>query len=202
MTLRARPVTDSESQEFNDALVRLHSAGACHPVGRFLRLVAHESGAWVGGFVLRSTIPHVACRDRFFELYAHEKRGRFASSDSAYWRELNEIVNIGRIFVFPDFQGRGVGVAIVRIAESTAKKFWRELYQTRVRGLDCLDLAPPDKARIFTENGWTFLGRTSGHSRKGRRPSMRLESTVRRVALPSLTKINPSWFVYGKQTFR
>ena len=199
MRLTARPVEEEESRAFNKNLDRLHYAGACHPVGRFLRLVLCDSGRWVGGFILRNTIPHVSCRDRFFGLYKYRSKGRFPRSDSPYWRRLNEIVNIGRVFVLPEFQGRGMGIRTVALAEHCAVQYWEELYDSRVVGLDCLDLAPPEKARIFTENDWSYLGKTTGHSRKGRPPSMKKQEKDKRTPAPSLTVIHPPWFVYAKR---
>jgi len=197
LQLLATPVSPEKSLKFNQALDRLHYAGRCHPVGRFVRFAVYESEDWVGGFVLRNTIPHVTCRDRFFGLYSFRRGGRFPSSRSGYWPLLNEIVNIGRIFVFPKAQGKGIGIRIVALAESSAIKYWKNLYDSEVIGLDCLDLATPEHAKIFANNSWTFLGRTTGHSRKGRRPSMR-DSPKKHVDVPSLSKIHPSWYVYGK----
>jgi GNAT superfamily N-acetyltransferase len=195
--LQARPVSANESKAFNQTLKHLHYAGACYPVGRFLRLMVFERDSWVGGFVLRGTIPHVTCRDKFFGLYRFRRRGRFPAARSGYWRRLNEIVNIGRIFVFPEFQGMGIGAGIVRLASSCSKTYWKNMYDAPVRGLDCLDLAPPQHARIFTDNGWQFLGLTTGHSRDGRAPSMGQSKSARHKKLPSLSKIHRPWYVYG-----
>jgi hypothetical protein len=152
--------------------------------------------------VLRNTIPHVTCRDQFFRLYSFRHGGRFPSARSKYWQLLNQIVNIGRIFVFPEFQGMGIGISIVGLAETTAIAYWRDIYDSKVKGLDCLDLATPKHAKIFTENGWAYLGRTTGNSRKGRLPSMRSHSKADVQTAPTLSKIHPSWFVYGKHISR
>jgi len=91
-------------------------------------------------------------------------------------------------------------MAIVKTAESAATTIWRKRYHSNVVGLDCLDLAPPDRARIFIENGWSYLGKTTGNSRDGRAPSFRVASAHVGKVVPSLVKIHPEWSVYAKKT--
>ena len=67
--LRFHPVTDvALKATFDSACELLHYAGACHRVGRRLRLAAMMDERWVGGVVLGSPFPNIRPRDDAFNI--------------------------------------------------------------------------------------------------------------------------------------
>src|SRR5688572_7682441 len=116
--LRLVEIRDPEWRRLCDAaLDTIHYARSCQRVGRCMRLGIFLEGQWVGGIVLGSTFPNIDSRDQFLGLKRHvrnvSRRGLsnpWCSENIAYWSRLQSIVNHARTFVFPDFQGRGIGV--------------------------------------------------------------------------------------------
>jgi GNAT superfamily N-acetyltransferase len=154
---------------FDVALDDIHYAGACQRVGRCLRLAIVEEGRWVGGIVLGSTFPNLHDRDVYLGLtkYLHGYRERglcspWARENTAYWRRLQLVVNHARTFVFPQMQGRGIGVRSHRLLLSDGVKLWRKRYTHPVWALDTL--CNTGESRLFAENGWSLVGSTKGYS--------------------------------------
>lgn len=155
---------------FDTALNEVHYAGSCQRVGRCLRLVVTNGCSWIGGVVLGSTFPNMACRDEAFGLKKFirntQDRGLvspFASENRPYWGNLQKIVNHARTFVFPEFQGNGLGIKTHAELLKDGRDIWEKRYKTRIHGFDTLCTHP--KSRLFHENGWVLVGRTRGYSR-------------------------------------
>jgi hypothetical protein len=164
------PVTSREGKSiFDTACDQIHYAGACHRVGRRMRLAVVSRGRWVGGIVLGSTFPNIRPRDDAFRLTRWvvdwQERGLvspWASENDQYWRRLQQVVNQARAFVFPAEAGSGLGVRSHLLLETEGLHYWQAKYE-RAAGFDTLCNHPT--SRLFTSNGWTLVGRTLGHSR-------------------------------------
>lgn len=124
--------------------------------------------------MLGSPFPNIGCRDEAFGLtaFTHGYRDRglispWASENREYWDALQQIVNHARTFVFPKFQGRGLGVAALRLLPTDGVRLWEDRYGSGVIGFDthCTSAT----SRLFLDNGWTLVGRTKGYSRDRRR---------------------------------
>lgn len=157
-------------QLFDQAAEEIHYAGACQRVGRCLRLAVVRSGEWVGGVVLGSTFPNIRPRDDAFGLTKFvrdwQERGLvspWARENREYWDRLQTIINHARTFIFPKFQGNGLGVETHALLLKQGVKLWEERYGGPVYGFDTLCTHP--NSRLFADNGWTLVGRTKGYSR-------------------------------------
>lgn len=155
---------------FDEALDLIHYAGACRRVGRLLRLAAIKDRQWIGGVVLGSPFPAMKDRDEAFGLSAFAKgwKGKGWSSswvreNADYWKALQSIINHARTFVFPQFQGKGLGIAIHRLLLSEGKRLWQDKYPGPVLGFDTLCTHP--RSKLFANNGWILVGRTKGFAR-------------------------------------
>lgn len=153
---------------FDLALGEIHYAGPCFRVGRCMRLLISEKGHWVGGIVLGSTFPNVGVRDEILGLKRwcrnHQLRGLrspWARENRAYWERLQRIVNHARTFVFPDDQGRGIGIRAHRLLLGQGLKHWEARYGDRVAALDTL--CDSRDSGLFRRNGWVYAGRTAGY---------------------------------------
>jgi hypothetical protein len=170
------PVTDRDLRDLFDlACDDIHYAGSCRRVGRCLRLALTYRGEWAGGTVLGSPFPNVGARDRAFGLhqYTHGYRVRglispWASENRDYWDRLQHIVNHARTFIFPRFQGCGLGVRAVALLPTEAREIWQEKYPDDVIGFDTHCTSPT--SRLFLDNGWELVGRTKGFSRDAKHP--------------------------------
>lgn len=154
-------------REFDAALDHLHYAGSCQRVGRCMRLlVMNSDGWWVGGIVLGSPFPNVHERDVALGLKTHVKKAiaqglhPWSRANVAYWTELQTVVNHARTFVFPDFQGQGVGIRSHQILLSLGIKRWKRRYPGPVKALDTL--CDASDSGLFRRNGWDHVGRTKG----------------------------------------
>lgn len=153
---------------FDEALDNIHYAGSCKRVGRCMRLAIIKNKTWVGGIGLGSTFPNIDARDRFLGLkkYLHNFKERglkspWARENSAYWTRLQRIVNHTRTFIFPSFQGQGLGVRAHKILLSDGINLWEKKYSGKIAALDTL--CDHGDSKLFLANGWTLVGETKGY---------------------------------------
>lgn len=152
---------------FDKALDLTHHAKSCQRVGRCMRLAVVHDGHWVGGVVLGSTFPNVDVRDRALGLKVYisgfASRGLsnpWSGKNHAYWNCLQSIVNHARTFVFPEFQGRGLGKEAHRLLLRDGIRLWEIKYKQRVYALDTL--CDHSDSGLFLANGWVHAGETKG----------------------------------------
>lgn len=158
---------------FDRALDVIHYAGSCQRVGRCLRLAIVSDGLWAGGIVLGSTFPNIDSRDRFLGLKKYivgfrnrGLRSPWARENRPYWTKLQRVVNHARTFVFPKFQGQGIGVRAHRLLLKEGVRLWEARYGDRVAAIDTL--CDDGDSKLFLKNGWTLVGETKGfHSHIG-----------------------------------
>ncbi len=155
---------------FDEGCDEIHYAGACRRVGRCMRLAVLKDGQWAGGIVLGSTFPNIGPRDKALGLkkfvLGWQARGLvspWARENTQYWSALQSIVNHARTFVFPAYQGSGLGVDAHALLLTQGKRIWEEHYQCGVAAFDTLCTHP--SSRLFAENGWELVGQTKGYSR-------------------------------------
>jgi hypothetical protein len=208
--LRFTMVDDAEIRKiFDTALDEIHYAGSCQRVGRCLRLVVTNGKLWIGGVVLGSTFPNMAPRDEEFGLtkYIRNTKGRglispFASENRLYWDNLQKIVNHARTFIFPEFQGNGIGIKTHKLLLKDGRAIWEKRYKTKIYGFDTLCTHP--KSRLFCENGWTLVGRTKGYTRdpqkvlSSRKAFKEEWSNIKENAGLEKLKGNRRWWIWTK----
>lgn len=155
---------------FDEACEEIHYAGACQRVGRCMRLAITYHNEWIGGIVLGSTFPNIKARDEAFGLTkytkGYKKKGLvspWARENKAYWDRLQLIVNHARTFIFPKFQGNGLGIASLSLLLTTGRRIWEERYNVSICGFDTLCTHPT--SRLFKDNRWKLVGQTRGYSR-------------------------------------
>jgi hypothetical protein len=192
---------------FDEACELLHYAGACRRVGRLLRLAVVKERDWVGGLVLGSPFPNLRPRDDAFGLTKHVQNWRdrglanpWSAENEAYWHRLQQVANHARSYVFPEYQGHGLGVAAQGLLESVGRRHWETIYGP-VAGFDTLCTDPT--SRLFSDNGWMLVGRTKGYSRDpGTLLSRRVADGrfvgVRDNAGLSRSRKNPRWWIWVK----
>jgi hypothetical protein len=200
------PVVSRDLRDiFDEACNRIHYAGACRRVGRCLRLAVVHKGEWAGGTVLGSPFPNIGARDEAFGLTAftrgYRERGLvspWASENREYWDRLQGIVNHARTFVFPQFQGLGLGVRVVSMLPSEGREYWESAYAGPVVGFDTHCTSPT--SRLFLDNGWELVGRTKGFSRDGKRVfsqrAAQAAVTVRDNAALTRRRRNVRWWTW------
>lgn len=154
---------------FDAALSSTHYAGSCQRVGRCMRLAIVADGNWVGGVVLGSTFPNVGCRDEALGLKQFvqgrdraSSRSPWAAENTGYWSALQGVVNHARTFVFPEFQGRGIGISAHELLPTMGINVWRQRYAEPVWALDTL--CDQGDSGLFRRNGWQWVGRTKGYT--------------------------------------
>ena len=154
---------------FDEALDLTHYSFSCQRVGRCMRLAIIEDGEWVGGIVLGSTFPNILVRDESVGLRKfvtnYKRRGLtnpWSRKNRQYWRNLQKVVNHARTFVFPQFQGRGIGIRAHRLLLTKGVALWEQKYRDQVYALDTLCTA--DESKLFLLNGWTRAGQTKGYT--------------------------------------
>jgi GNAT superfamily N-acetyltransferase len=132
-----------------------------------MRLLVVVDNEWSGGIVLGSTFANVHVRDDALDLKqfvrGHQLRGLrspWAAENTEYWSRLQLVVNHARTFVFPEFQGKGIGIAAHRELLRSGIRQWRDRYG-RVAALDTL--CDSADSGLFKRNGWSFAGETSGY---------------------------------------
>lgn len=152
---------------FDSALNLIHYAGACPRVGRCMRLLILEEGRWAGGIVLGSTFPNIGVRDEALGLKEYVRnhhlrglRSPWASENKDYWSRLQKVVNHARTFVFPRFQGRGIGIEAHQRLLSEGRDYWESRYRDRVAAFDTL--CDSVDSGLFEKNGWDHVGLTAG----------------------------------------
>lgn len=153
----------------DEGLDLIHYSGSCQRVGRCMRLAIVEAGEWAGGIVLGSTFPNILVRDealglrRFVVDYKSRKLSNpWSRENHLYWDSLQKVVNHARTFIFPQFQGRGLGIRAHAELLSTGIRMWERKYNDEVYALDTLCTA--DDSKLFLRNGWIRAGQTKGYS--------------------------------------
>lgn len=153
---------------FDEALDRLHYAGRCQRVGRCMRLAVLNNRVWVGGIVLGSTFPNVGSRDEALDLKRFVRgplgkgvRGPWSRENREYWEALQTIVNHARTFIFPEFQGAGIGIRAHRLLLTEGLNLWKSRYPGRVTAFDTL--CDATDSGLFLKNGWIHVGQTAGY---------------------------------------
>lgn len=154
---------------YDEALDLIHYSGSVQRVGRCMRLAIVENGEWAGGIVLGSTFPNILVRDRAVGLRKFVKdykdRGLsnpWSGENRLYWDNLQKVVNHARTFIFPKFQGMGLGIRAHAELLSSGVKMWENKYKDEVYALDTLCTA--DDSKLFLRNGWERAGQTKGFS--------------------------------------
>lgn len=154
---------------FDETLNLVHYSRSCQRVGRCMRLAIIEDGQWVGGIVLGSTFPNILVRDENVGLRKfvtnYKKRGLvnpWTRDNKSYWKSLQKVVNHARTFVFPQFQGRGIGIRAHRLLLTEGVKMWEQKYRDKVYALDTLCTA--GESKLFLVNGWKRAGLTKGYT--------------------------------------
>jgi hypothetical protein len=154
---------------FDEALDLVHYSHSCQRVGRCMRLAIVVVGQWAGGIVLGSTFPNILVRDENVGLRKfvtnYKRRGLpnpWTRKNRSYWRNLQRVVNHARTFVFPQFQGKGIGIRAHRLLLSKGVEMWEQKYRDQVYALDTLCTA--DESKLFLLNGWTRAGQTKGYT--------------------------------------
>jgi GNAT superfamily N-acetyltransferase len=163
-------IRDPAVREFFDlALRQVHYAGSCQRVGRCMRLAVILQGRWVGGVVLGSTFPNINVRDEVLGMKVYVRgfaarglKNPWSSRNKQYWDALQTIVNHARTFVFPEFQGQGVGVRTHKALLSSGIRLWEDKYSHKVYALDTL--CDHADSGLFVRNGWTHAGQTQGYT--------------------------------------
>jgi hypothetical protein len=124
-----------------------------------MRLAIVVDRRWAGGVVLGSTFPNIKVRDEAFGLTrytsGYRERGlvsAWASENHDYWSRLQLIVNHARTFVFPEFQGAGIGVRAHSLLPREGLELWEAKYGNGTIGFDTL--CTSTTSRMFVENGW------------------------------------------------
>lgn len=152
---------------FDHALKLTHYSGSCQRVGRCMRLAVIEDNQWVGGIVLGSTFPNILVRDEIVGLRKfvsnYKERGLsspWSRENKLYWTNLQKVVNHARTFVFPQFQGKGIGIRAHKLLLTEGVKLWENKYKQPIYALDTLCTA--DESKLFLLNGWTRAGQTKG----------------------------------------
>jgi hypothetical protein len=171
---------------FDRALDLTHYAKSCQRVGRCMRLALVHGDHWVGGVVLGSTFPNVDVRDRALGLkvYVSDFASRglsnpWSGKNHEYWNCLQSIVNHARTFIFPHFQGRGLGKEAHRLLLRNGIKLWELKYRQKVYALDTL--CDHSDSGLFLSNGWVHVGETKGFT-----ADYRKAFTLRKKVTPSI----------------
>jgi GNAT superfamily N-acetyltransferase len=202
------PVTDKDTRRmFDQTLDLIHYAGSCQRVGRCVRLCIYDRSTWVGGIVLGSTFANVHVRDQALGLKqlventrARGIRHPWSRENRAYWSCLQHVVNHARTFIFPPFQGKGLGSLAHRELLRTGVSHWERRYSERVLALDTLCTHPSSK--LFLSNGWQLVGRTKGYTSDpdqvfSKRAFREEWSQVRHnIALKRLGRNSVRWWVW------
>jgi len=163
-------INDRELRRYFDcALDKTHYARSCQRVGRCMRLAIISERQWVGGVVLGSTFPNVSVRDEALGLKEFVRgfpsrglRNAWCKENREYWHALQTIVNHARTFVFPQFQGRGLGKEAHRLLLTTGVRIWERQYGQRVYAFDTL--CDRSDSGLFIANGWRLVGETKGYT--------------------------------------
>jgi len=153
---------------FDASLDILHYAGRCQRVGRCMRLlIVNAERQWLGGIVLGSPFPNVHDRDVALGLKRHVAAAiakgvhPWSRQNRAYWLALQRVVNHARTFVFPEFQGKGIGIQAHQILLTEGVGHWQARYPGEVTALDTL--CDASDSGLFRRNGWSHVGRTRGY---------------------------------------
>ncbi len=154
---------------FDDALNRLHYAKACQRVGRCMRLAVMMNNSWIGGIVLGSPFPNIFVRDealglrKFVNDYkARNLKNPWVRENFLYWKSLQTIVNHARAFIFPKYQGAGLGIKSQSLLFNQGVKLWEDKYNSKIYAFD--NLCNKGDSKLFLYNGWTLVGETKGYS--------------------------------------
>jgi GNAT superfamily N-acetyltransferase len=132
-----------------------------------MRLAIMWNGAWAGGIVLGSTFPNIHVRDEILGLkpFVRNLRARglqnaWSRENVEYWTALQTIVNHARTFVFPSFQGKGIGKHAHAELLRDGFHLWEQRYNCKVFAIDTL--CDSSDSGLFISNGWILAGQTKG----------------------------------------
>jgi GNAT superfamily N-acetyltransferase len=173
--------------------------------------VLYADEVWIGGIVLGSTFPNIDVRDEFLGLKAfvwgfRKKRLRnpWCRENTAYWSALQHVVNHARTFIFPRFQGQGLGVAAHRELLRTGLIHWERRYQQKIAALDTL--CTHNDSQLFLRNSWRLIGNARGYTSNpsevfSNRAFVRDWKTIRNnIALKRIRAKSARWWVWGVVT--
>jgi hypothetical protein len=134
-----------------------------------MRLAILANGSWAGGIVLGSTFPNIDVRDEIlgFKPFVRNLRARglknpWSRDNVEYWTALQTVVNHARTFIFPSFQGKGIGKNAHAELLGKGFRLWEQRYKCKVYALDTL--CDSADSGLFLSNGWTLAGKTKGYT--------------------------------------
>jgi GNAT superfamily N-acetyltransferase len=186
---------------FDRSLDEVHYAGSCQRVGRCMRLAVTLAGSWVGGVVLGSTFPNIDVRDeilgmkRFVRGYASRGlKSPWSRANRDYWDALQTIVNHARTFVFPEFQGQGIGIRTHSALLTAGVRMWEKKYSHRVYALDTL--CDQSDSGLFLKNGWVHAGETRGYTADFRKAFSHRQRPMPRINNAALRPSSKKWQVW------
>jgi GNAT superfamily N-acetyltransferase len=200
--LRFFEIKDASLRElFDVALRRIHYAGSCQRVGRCMRLAVTLRGRWVGGVVLGSTFPNISVRDEILGMKVYVRgygarglKSPWSSANTPYWSALQTIVNHARTFVFPEFQGHGIGIRTHKALLSSGIRLWEKKYAYKVYALDTL--CDHSDSGLFVRNGWKHAGQTCGYTADYRNSFTQKRKLAARINNAALRRGSRKWEVW------
>src|SRR5262249_12573654 len=104
------------------------------------------------------------------------------------------VVNHARTFVFPEFQGRGIGIDAHRLLIRVGPRYWRKRYRTPVAAFDTL--CDSSDSKLFIRNGWDYAGRTKGFGSDRSRPLVEVRDGAEPRNNVALLKTGRRWEVW------
>jgi hypothetical protein len=116
-----------------------------------------------------STFPNIDVRDSELGLkkFVRDAASRglnnpWSRDNRGYWQALQHVVNHARTFIFPCFQGHGLGIAAHRELLRSGLRHWERRYQERAAALDTL--CTHSDSKLFSQNRWKLVGNTRGYT--------------------------------------
>jgi hypothetical protein len=188
---------------FDLSLDLIHYAGSCQRVGRCMRLAILWNGMWAGGIVLGSTFPNINVRDEHLGLkpFVRNTRERglenpWSRHNVQYWTSLQTIVNHARTFIFPSFQGQGIGKKAHAELLRGGFRLWEQHYKCKVFALDTL--CDSADSGLFISNGWTLAGQTKGFTADYAHTFAKKRNVETSINNAALKKGKTAWQVWIK----
>jgi GNAT superfamily N-acetyltransferase len=168
-----------------------------------MRLAILWNGAWAGGIVLGSTFPNIEVRDELlgFKPYVRNLRARglqnpWSRENTEYWSALQTVVNHARTFVFPSFQGQGIGKQAHAELLNKGIQLWERQYKCHVFALDTL--CDSSDSGLFLSNGWVLAGQTKGYTADYAHAFARKDPAETSINNAALKKGKTAWQVWVK----
>jgi len=118
----------------------------------------------------------------------------WSSANTLYWSALQTIVNHARTFVFPEFQGQGIGIRTHEALLSCGIKLWEKKYSDKVYALDTL--CDHADSGLFVRNGWTHAGQTQGYTADYQNSFTQKRRRTPRINNAALRRGSRSWEVW------